>query len=104
MDTEAIKKCLVCGLLLATVIEPTAICFADHKKPDSLYISTATPAFLPNKPYPEMEIELHPHNHPEDKSPFGVNESVVVASGTAPGTITKPLSYTVDDNLSTTLS
>ena len=90
------KKCFICGLLLVTVIEPTAICFAYHKQLDSFHISAATPAFLPYKHDPEMGIEFHPHNHPEDRSPFGVNENVVVASGTAPGTITKTLSYTVD--------
>jgi hypothetical protein len=92
----AMKKCLICGLLFVTVVEPTAACFAYHKQSDSFHIATATPTFLPHKPYPEMEIELHPHNHPEDKSPFGVNETGVVAIGTAPGTITKALSYTVD--------
>jgi hypothetical protein len=95
-QSACMKKCLICGLLLVTVIEPTAICFAYHKQPDSFHISAAPPAFLPYKPAPEMDIELHPHTHPEDKSPFGVNQNVVVAIGTAPGTITKTLSYTVD--------
>jgi hypothetical protein len=90
------KKCLICGLLLVTVIEPTAICFAYHKQPEAFHISVSTHAVLPFKPDPEIEIELHPHNHPEDRSPFGVNETVVVASGTVPGTITKPLVYKVN--------
>jgi hypothetical protein len=90
------KKCLICGLLLVTVIEPTAICFAYHKQPESFHISSSTQALHPYNLDPEIGIELHPHNHPEDRSPFGVNETVVVASGTIPGSITKTLSYTVD--------
>jgi hypothetical protein len=50
------------------------------------------------KPELGIELEEHPHIHPEDQSPLGYTETVMVASGTG-SAITKTLTYTTNSML-----
>src|SRR5919205_1240083 len=95
MDIDTMKKCLVCGLIITAIVEPTAICFAYHKPQDSSIMLAAAPAFHPYKSEPAYEYELHPHNHSEDQSPSAVKQTIDIASGSA-RKITKTLTYMVN--------
>jgi|SRR3954451_10277754 len=83
-------RCVICLLIVLSAFEPTAILLAFHEHHDTpvadIYLVRADMS----------EFDPEPHTHEESKALFGVNDTVVVASGTATPRITKSLGYTVD--------
>ncbi len=93
MNDRALVKFVVYILLILIIVETPTLYFAseDEEMPHPI---VSLPIINPIVPF-RTQFELENHTHQEDRSPFGIRDSLMVANGTVTGR-TNFTKFTVD--------